>query len=70
MASPSVFSGRDLSVLPAGIFTQDFVDSYLKSKSKASGEQHISKGYKYFHEQFLRDRQSKYCTVTVVVLIQ
>ncbi len=46
-------SDRDLTTLPDDLMTIEFVDQYIKSKSSASGLQHISKGYKYFHERYL-----------------
>lgn len=61
-SSPAVVnSTRDLSIIPEGLLTTEFVDDYLRSKSKASGDKHVSKGYKYFHEDYVKDRQSK-CT--------
>ena len=60
--SPAIVnSNRDLSLIPDGILTQEFVDTYLKSKCSASGDNHVSKGYKYFHEGYVRNRESEYC---------
>ena len=56
----SNYSDKDLAILPADVLTQNFVDNYLKSTPHASGESHISKAYKYFHEKYLSGRQSKY----------
>ena len=60
VTSPAIDkSTQDLSILPDGLLTKSFIDNYLKSKSKASGYAHISKGYKYFHEDFVKDRKCK-----------
>ena len=59
--SPAILaSNRDLSLIPDGVLTQEFVDQFLKSKCHASGDQHVSKGYKYFHENYVKKRLSKY----------
>ena len=44
------YSLRDL---PKITFT--FVESYIAGKNKASGEKHLSKGYKYFSENYIKE---------------
>ncbi len=53
-------SDRDLTIMPSDLLTVEFVDTYLTSKSHTSGERHLSKGYKYFHEGYLQTKRSKY----------
>ena len=54
---------KDLTLIPDGSLTIEFIDAYIRSKCKSSGANHISKGYNYFHEGYLRSRESKYIYV-------
>ncbi len=52
------YSNWDLAFLPKFAFSQ--VDEYLKKESKSSGEKHISKGIKYYKEQFVHAITGEY----------
>ena len=45
------YSDCDLFVVPNISF--NFVENYVRSSNKASGESYISKGYKYFSEHYI-----------------
>ena len=47
------YSNWDLSFVPKFAFSQ--VDEFATTESKSSGEKHISKGIKYYKEQFVHD---------------
>ena len=55
----NAYSHRDLTVIPQDL-TFDFVDNYISAKSKSSGTNHKSKGYKFFNEDYIASVQSKY----------
>ena len=58
MLTSSVYT-RNLSLVPQTL-SKSFVDNYIKSKCAASGDKHVSKGYKYFAEQYVGKIKSKY----------
>jgi hypothetical protein len=35
--------------------TFSFVESYIAGRNKASGDKHLSKGYKYWAENYVKD---------------
>ena len=53
------YSQRDLTVIP-NEFDMNMVDTFIKAQSKSSGENHVNKGYKYWHEEFIHNINSKY----------
>ena len=48
----------DLTVIP-NEFDLEFVSKFVKSKSHASGNSHVNKGYKYFHEKYIHNINAK-----------
>ena len=53
------YSNRDLSIIPIE-FDLELVSKFVKSRSKASGDSHINKGYKYFHEGYIHNITGKF----------
>ena len=51
------YSERDISLIPNITFS--FVESYIKSTKKSSGDKSINKGYKYFSEGYIQDLKGK-----------
>ena len=57
---------RDLSNMPNDL-TFEKIDRYIQEKAHSSGEEHKSKGYLFFHENYIHDRHSK-LTVSLLTL--
>ena len=53
------YSKRDVTVIPS-TFDFELVSKFVKSKCQASGDSHVNKGYKYFHEGYIHNITSKY----------
>jgi len=55
-------TGRDLGLVPNITFT--FVEQFIKSKCKASGEQPMNKGVKYFSEGYIHSIKGKFVLIS------
>ena len=62
--APSYLS-RDLSLISNDL-TFDFVDNYIKGKSRSSGANHTSKGEKYFSETYLSNMKGRPATLLYI----
>lgn len=58
MAASTSYSERDLDFVPVITFT--FIEQYIKSNKKSSGEKSMNKGYKYFSESYIEDLRGEY----------
>ena len=53
------YSSRDLSLIPAEL-SFGFIDNYAKSHNKSSGQEHMSKGIKYFSDGYIQGISCKF----------
>ena len=54
----TAYSDRDLDFVP--YFTFSYVESYIKSMKKSSGQKTFNKGFKYFHEGYYQELKGKH----------
>lgn len=55
------YSDWDLDLIPNLTFST--VKDYIKNKKASSGENHMSKGYKYFSKGYVEDLKRKICFI-------
>ena len=54
----SSYSDRDLDFVP--YLTFSYVENYIKSMKKSSGQKTFNKGFKYFYEGYYQDLKGKH----------